>query len=978
MLDKTDAAPKTLADLFEANTDRATLAAGSLRVFDDANALWLIAQGAVDLYAVRRRNGVQTGPREHLCELLDGSLIWGINQSDTEDGIHLVAMPGVDTLVIRIDPKTLGAMTADPQKQSALVYGLEAWIEGLAKGVAKHLKPRKPREAGLEVGEERSIENTARVSAVRGVVWMQVAQGVARFVDVTEITSVDGTAMVPITPTTWLEGLKDCHLIGHATDSVLVAPDLPGRMDVFHGWVFHALAYNLRNATAREVGRLKRRETEVSVATERTFSALKALLTNEEPRGQVVATDDALFDCCRLVGDAMGARMVMPPWAKRRRASEQPVSIHDIANASMVRVRQVVLRGTWWREDNGPLVAQMEEDGRPVALLPKGGTRYVLHDPLSKREVEVTGKIAQKITGLGYVLYAGLPARPVGMVDLLRFGLRTSRADLLVLLFAGMAGGFFTITIPFAAGYLFDDVIPEHRSAHLIQVGLAMAAVALGVATFRLAADIAQLRIEGRVAATLQAAVMDRLLRLPNQFFSAYSTGDLALRGMAIETIRTHLSGAVLGSLVAGLFSLFNLGFLFLYSVAAGLAALGVLTVLAITVTLLGQRLMRASMRAAEMTGRVSSLILALLSGVTKLRLSGAEERVFNLWGVQFREMRESQVRAFHLNNTFVTCWAGLETLGLALLFGAVVHWTGPSLSTGAFLAVITAFTTLTLAAGGAARAVMILFFIAPVYERAKPILRTPPEVDLSKADPGPLSGGFEVSNVRFRYSPDMPLVLDGVSVSAKPGEFVAIVGPSGSGKSTLIRLLLGFEVPETGGVFFDGQDLRGFDLQRVRSQIGVVLQNGRLMPGTILENIQGAADASPKDCWDAAVKAGIAAEIDAMPMGMQTVLTEGTSTLSGGQIQRVLVARAIVAKPRLLLLDEATSALDNKVQAVVTESLNRLNVTRVVIAHRLSTIIDAHRIYVIDRGRVVETGTHKELIDRDGVFAELVRRQHL
>jgi ABC-type bacteriocin/lantibiotic exporter with double-glycine peptidase domain len=264
------------------------------------------------------------------------------------------------------------------------------------------------------------------------------------------------------------------------------------------------------------------------------------------------------------------------------------------------------------------------------------------------------------------------------------------------------------------------------------------------------------------------------------------------------------------------------------------------------------------------------------------------------------------------------------------------------------------------------------------MYRRATPILGTVPETDVTKADPGMLSGEVEINGVYYRYAPDMPLVLNGLTMSIAAGELIAIVGPSGSGKSTLLRLLLGLDQPDGGAVYYDGRDLQGLNLKSVRRQIGVVLQNGRLMPGSIYENIKGATRATVDECWEAVTRVGLQPDIDAMPMKMHTLLTEGATALSGGQVQRLLIARALVGKPSVLLLDEATSALDNKTQAVVMNSLDRLSVTRIVIAHRLSTIMSADRIYVLKDGQVAESGTYRELLDKGGLFTSFAFRQQL
>jgi ABC-type bacteriocin/lantibiotic exporter with double-glycine peptidase domain len=265
---------------------------------------------------------------------------------------------------------------------------------------------------------------------------------------------------------------------------------------------------------------------------------------------------------------------------------------------------------------------------------------------------------------------------------------------------------------------------------------------------------------------------------------------------------------------------------------------------------------------------------------------------------------------------------------------------------------------------------------IVPLWERAKPILQGMPESDPSKADPGRLMGQIAIEHITFRYREDGPLIVEDVSIHINPGEFVAIVGPSGSGKSTIFRLLLGFEAPLSGSVYYDGQDLAGLDIQAVRRQLGVVLQNGRISAGSLFDNLTCGALATLDEAWEAARMAGLAEDIEQMPMGMHTVVSEGGTNLSGGQRQRLLIARSLIGNPKIILMDEATSALDNRTQAIVTESLDKLNVTRVVIAHRLSTIRNADHIYVIEAGRLVEVGSFEELVNQRGLFARLVARQ--
>jgi ATP-binding cassette subfamily C protein len=385
---------------------------------------------------------------------------------------------------------------------------------------------------------------------------------------------------------------------------------------------------------------------------------------------------------------------------------------------------------------------------------------------------------------------------------------------------------------------------------------------------------------------------------------------------------------------------------------------------------------LRTTRTLSRSRAKLAGMVLQLLTGIGRLRVAGAERRAFGIWAEQFAAQRRIAFQARSVSNGLAVFNAAFPTIALIAIFATLAASEGGARSTGSVLAFIAAFSGMLSAALAVSGSALGVLQIVPLIENARPIFATAPELDQRRADPGELAGGIEVSRVSFRYQPDGPPILDDLSLQARPGEFVAIVGPSGSGKSTLLRMLLGFETPTTGAVYFDGSDLAGLDLQAVRSQIGVVLQSSKLMPGDIFSNIVGSSLLTLDDAWEAAERAGLAEDIRQMPMGMQTVISEGGGTFSGGQRQRLLIARAIVRRPRLLFFDEATSALDNRTQALVSRSLEQMRATRVVIAHRLSTIMNADRIYVLAGGVVAQSGSFAELAAREGPFRELIRRQ--
>ncbi|MBK7477388.1 MAG: ATP-binding cassette domain-containing protein [Haliscomenobacter sp.] len=411
--------------------------------------------------------------------------------------------------------------------------------------------------------------------------------------------------------------------------------------------------------------------------------------------------------------------------------------------------------------------------------------------------------------------------------------------------------------------------------------------------------------------------------------------------------------------------------------VGVGLAVLAV-----ILISSLGYLKLRYDRQMSHLQGNIQGFLFEFISGINKIRVSGSEKRVFSLWGSQFGQLKEVGFRSGNYQNSVEVFQGSYPILTNMVFFGfilyALTHTTGfnSMISVGVFMAFLTAFNQFLNDCLNMSMGLISSLNIIPLYERLKPILEATPESTENNADPGELAGEIEFNSVNFRYDPDQPLILKDVSFKIKPGEMIAFVGPSGSGKSTVMRLLLGFEKPESGSIYYDGQAFDSLNKEQVRRQLGVVLQHGALMPGSIYQNIVGSSELSLEDAEEAAAMAGLKEDIAQMPMGMHTVISEGGSTFSGGQRQRLMIARAIVHKPRILYMDEATSALDNHTQTIVSESLDRLQATRIVIAHRLSTIVNADRIFVMDAGRIVESGTYDELLEQNGLFSTLAKRQ--
>jgi ATP-binding cassette subfamily B protein len=529
-----------------------------------------------------------------------------------------------------------------------------------------------------------------------------------------------------------------------------------------------------------------------------------------------------------------------------------------------------------------------------------------------------------------------------------------------------------------------NQALPDRDLGLLLQISLILLAAGVTRVCFEWVQTRAVQLSQQRGAARSQLAGMHRLLRLPAEFFRLRTVGDLQLRFGALDELRGEIQQLLEGGLLRLVLTSIYILFMLRISVKLTALALVVAALILLPTALIGLQSRPLQRHQEEAEGQAQSRNLELIGSVSKLRLAGAETAAARWWGQEFQKIVELENALDAKEATAALLNGVMPNLGTLLLYIVITRLiaeaaSSPSLNApnvGQLLGFFSAFGTFIGAAAGFAGLLIGAFDMPVIYERARPILDTAPETVDLKEDAGALHGQIQLDRVSYRYAADLPLVLDGVSLEARAGEHLAIVGPSGSGKSTVVRLLLGFAIPEDGEIRFDSKPLNGLRLDSVRRQIGTVLQTNTLFTGTLLEAIAGGSVVEEEEAWHAAELAGLADEIRAMPMGLQTMIPEGGGTLSGGQRQRVAIARALIRKPRILIFDEATSALDNRTQAIVTGSLEAMAITRVVIAHRLSTIRHADRIVVLDQGRVREQGSCETLMQNEGLFFRMMERQ--
>ncbi|MXW19408.1 MAG: ATP-binding cassette domain-containing protein, partial [Gammaproteobacteria bacterium] len=545
------------------------------------------------------------------------------------------------------------------------------------------------------------------------------------------------------------------------------------------------------------------------------------------------------------------------------------------------------------------------------------------------------------------------------------------------LVVAGLPGGLIKLAPAFALGFVANHIVQGGSPGALYAVALALAGLGLLGALLHLLQGTAMMRLESRSSSRIEAAFWDRLLRLPRSVLRRYPAGDLAMSGMTFQNLRDGLQGALADSVLSLIFLLPVFGVIFFYDATLGIIALVFsLTSLLVTVAL-GSGQVASHGRMAGAVRSATGNLFQIIKGIAKLRVENAEGSAFAMSAKDYREQKRAEYELGTMQGHMQAFGAALPFLAGAVLLFAVATTGDRTVPVSDFLVVYTVFIAYQAAVARLGESFGVIAGMRPAFDHMRPLLAAAPETAVEGEPVEYLAGEVLFDHISFRYDPDGPLILDDVTIRARPGEFVAIAGESGAGKSTLFRLALGVDQPSSGSVYYDGRDLRRLNLKQLRRKIGVVPQSVQLHPQDLWDNIVAHHDeASTEEAWQAAQTAEIEREIKSMPMGMMTLVGTSGAVLSGGESQRITIARALMRGPRILLLDEATNWLDNESQAQVMQNLAVLTSTRIVIAHRLSTLEHADRIYVLQAGRVVQSGAFGELMEVDGVFRDLVKRQ--
>jgi NHLM bacteriocin system ABC transporter ATP-binding protein len=826
---------------------------------DDAALALRVLRGHVDLFAVEQIDGGGRGQRHHLLRAEAGATIFGLPGVEAAGGktpIGVIAVGGQDTQIV-VDNR-------DNLSDRALI---DAWVTHLSAAIASEALDVSAQPA--EIGSKPMPARGQVIRAPgRGVAWVAVERGAVKLMEVPEACAATDPAL-PLASGTWITVEDDASLSVLDSDGLAVDEVWAG-LDRFHALAMTCLSGRITAASLAETDRLRTRSRLARLRTNRIFDHLAAVIDRRSKGSGLESVGaNTVLAACREVGNALG--VAIEPAANMRSTDPDATDACMIAGASRLRGRKILLRSGWWTDSVGPLVAFYRDDRRAVAILQGARNRYIVVEPDTGVRRELTPAVASELAPEAVMFYRTLPSRALRGRDLLQFGAAIVGADVLRILLAAIGVGVLGMAAPMVMKVLIDSVIPRAEIGQLAICAAALAVVTIVAASFQIMQGIAMLRLESQIDWVLQAALIDRLLRMPARFFREYAAGDLADRTLGIEAIRATVTGRAVRGLLASVSCLFSFALMFYYNyrlafVAAALALIRGAVVVATSLVRLSHERINF-----DLQGWLQGVVLQFLSGVGKLRAANATTHALAMWVGRFTRQQRHFIASQRAANLLKSFEAGFPAVATLIIFAAGEHMSNGTLfhDLGTFLAFFAAFGLSLATVGECATAAGELLIAIPRIGRLRPIISAATEISEDRKVLGDLVGSIEFAKVSFRYDDSGPPILNNISMSVGKGEYLAIVGPSGSGKSTLFRLLLGFEKPESGVVFVDGRSIETIDISSFRRQIGVVLQNSHLASGSIYENICGGSQLPMERVWEAARLASLDKDIEAMPMGM-------------------------------------------------------------------------------------------------------------
>ncbi len=937
---------------------------------DCAEIVWKVESGLVGVYSVEQEGGRLVGARRYLFDVPRGGLLFA--------GDH----PRKQLLLVTKTPATVTQFSADQIAEHGGSYqtAISRWVHELSLyWVADSVSSSPvPLNRTVSVSQGEFIHITAELALTQMMDGRVSVKGSRQTIE-------PESGPLLIDRSSWLQALEVSRLKFWRIDDAPL-PELLAGLKLLTTLFLSQLIDVKEQAEQHQVERLQSRETLVSGES---ATALR-LIGESWDRGIAPSRGiSPLWSVLGVIGQELSLNFhESSARTKSRRATSLPADqtevLVSIMHASRVRTRLVLLTKGWFRSDGGPLIGRLQDKNRPIALLWRND-RYVVVDPADGTTEVIDESLDLRLAPHAVSVIRPLPEKEkFSFVRLIARAALRYRRDLLALAALWCLFFYLNYISPSSIKPVIDNIVPNARYDQLLGTGIYLTLISVGLAGVTLCQRLFLVRVQSGTTIDAQMAVMDRVLRLPQKYLSSFSGGDLASRVMIVTELSNEIGINAVFCLLVSIGTLCSRSPYFTSSVLAWIP----LTGMAVTFTsafINGRRIRTLSAQLNRKSGELFGMTVQLVQGVSKLLVSGAKQRAFNHWAIRYGEQLRMVSEIQRCQNRLKMINGFVDTTGLMLIVHESARYLGTSsevasgaatISLGKFMLVYIVFRSILSEVRSISENTVNLLDHWTRRRLLEPLLETPIESDTAKADPGELAGSISVKNVWFRYRSDGPGILNGLTIDVQPGEFIAVVGPSGGGKSTLFKLLLGFERSDSGSIYYDGQDLAGLDANAIRRQVGAVIPDGQINNGTLFDNIAVGRKVSLADAWEAVRDAGLDPEIKRLPMGLHTVINEGATTFSGGQRQRLLIARALAGNPKILLFDEATSALDNKTQDHIAQSLRRRKVTRIVISQRLSAISGADRIYVLNAGQIAQIGTFEELSANSGYFRELAQYQ--
>ena len=955
--------------------DRLNLAAQRSLPLNQADTAWYIESGRLAIAASHSRSGEAVGWRHRLFSVGEGELVLPLEFRPEEPTLSLVGIAEVPVCAVAIP---LDQVLDQLQDQGvAPSEALDSWTTGFSGLIGKLAS------ADLRGGVSERMPSEGQLGVLPGArldlpkdttVLFSVTSGTAGLAGLPDFVLDAESGAVPIASGVIIEAMSE-----HCEFAVQSISELQytGLTNLKH-LVRASLKQYEQHLGSQDKARQRLADEMDRQSMEQALGEVGELLSNNRLAARQQRTE--LLTAMTIIGDYLGVTLREP--ARRGEEGNPDLGLQAIVDLSDLRMRDVLLNDGWWKSDCGPLLGFLEEERTPVALIRDPSGTYRIVNPKLQIDRVVNGDTEGMLCVDAKTFSAPIPENISRLSQIPLWAVREVLPDIGFVMGLSALITVIGMLVPQMTAVLVDTAIPDADRNMVIELAFALFAAAFGVSLLGVAQGILSIRFSVASNVKAQLAMFCHVVALRAPFFRKFSSGDLLDRIMAVSEVSEEFNSTTIRTLLTGLTTSLNLGLLFYYNAKLAMIAL-LLGFLVLGVTVIGTVSIHKHYRVLmKLAGEFSGFVFEIANAVGKIRIAGAQRRVFTLWMRRYTEQVSLMLKAQRTEDYIETLNYSVPLMGSVLIYSAGAHLfaqgsvSGDGLTLGVFLAFNTAMATFLIGLTSMSNTVMSLLDMLAKFKRIKPLIEAEKESTEGSVDPGMLEGGIKLSGIQFRYHQDGPMILSDINLEIEPGKFIALVGPSGCGKSTLLRLLLGFERPEVGQIMFDSYDLDSLSINSVRRQIGTVLQSAKINSGSILENISGNHQLALDDVLAAVRDAGLEEDIEQMPMGLHTIISEGGGNISGGQRQRLLIARALVKDPRILLLDEATSALDNRTQAIVTDSLNRRKVTRVAIAHRLSTIHDADKIIVMNQGRIDQVGTFEELAQMSGLFASMMARQ--